>query len=1197
MHIKQIIIQGFKSYKDQTVIEPFSPRHNAVVGRNGSGKSNFFAALRFVLSDAYTNMNREERQALLHEGSGPTTMSAFVEVIFDNSDNRFPTGKSETVIRRTIGLKKDEYSLDRRTATKTDIMNLLESAGFSRSNPYYIVPQGRVTSLTHAKDPERLQLLKEVAGTRVYETRRQESVKILDDTRLKREKIDELLAYIEERLSELEEEKDELRQFQELDRDRRCLEYTIYSREQNDIVDMLEELEEDRRRDMVGSNQQREDLADQERVIADMEKEIMDLRQKREFLSVERQRFSEEYEEQIKVKAQLELSVQDYERDQQQNQQNKDKLEQDIGQIRRQIEERETELKEFQPTYQSTLENEQRLRAQYDGVTTERQSVLARQGRSSQFRNRRQRDQWLQKEMESVQRTVDTQAQHVQELTDEIGALRRQMEKAERAIETDQAQMAGLAKENQNLVNRTRTLREERDRLTDQRKNLWREDALADSKMGVLQDELRKAERALGGMMSKSTHQGLQFVSQLVKDGKISGVYGPLYELFEVDHRYKTAVETIGGTSLFNVVVDNDATATRVLDQLRKAKAGRVTMMPLNRLRPRPVDYPTASDAIPIVHKLKYAPRFNAAMKQVFGKAIICPTLEVASAYARSHHVTGITLEGDRVDKKGSLTGGFMDTRRSRLDAVHQLRQRQTQWDELTASSKRIKQEIAELDAQVTQVLSDLQLVDAERRHSTDRRKWSQMDVENKERELKSYQESLVHKEKALVTAEAQVKQWQAQVETFATELQSPFTSGLSAEEQAHLDQLGTQADALSKQLDQITGERVELESRKNVLENELQANLYRRLQGLERRLEQTHSDQSTEELHQRQHKLQHLEQTLEELAQQVQDTEAQLEDHMGTIDDLQQNLETARADQVERLRQLESLQKNAEKYLSKRSLLLQRKEECTRHIRELGVLPEEAFTRYVDVQTQKVIRKLHKVNEGLKKYGHVNKKAFEQYHNFTKQRDDLLKRREELDTSFRSIEDLIQVLDLRKDEAIERTFKQVAKYFAEVFEKLVPTGKGQLIMQRRVDRDNVDDEPSLTGDNGGGGEVENYMGVAIKVSFNSKTDEGLRMQQLSGGQKSVVALGLIFAIQRCDPAPFYLFDEIDANLDAVYRTSVARMIHELSENAQFITTTFRPELLADCDKFYGVTFVNKVSHVNCISKQDALGFVEQEHI
>lgn len=117
MHITQISIQGFKSYKDTTSLA-LHLGLNVVVGRNGSGKSNFFWAIRFVLSDAYSSMTREERQSLLHEGTGPATISAFVEIVFSNEDNRFPTGKESVVLRRTIGLKKDEYSLDRKSVTK-----------------------------------------------------------------------------------------------------------------------------------------------------------------------------------------------------------------------------------------------------------------------------------------------------------------------------------------------------------------------------------------------------------------------------------------------------------------------------------------------------------------------------------------------------------------------------------------------------------------------------------------------------------------------------------------------------------------------------------------------------------------------------------------------------------------------------------------------------------------------------------------------------------------------------------------------------------------------------------------------------------------------------------------------------------------------------------------------------------------------
>jgi structural maintenance of chromosome 3 (chondroitin sulfate proteoglycan 6) len=128
-------------------------------------------------------MSREERQSLLHEGTGAPTISAYVEITLDNQEGRMP-GKGTVTIRRTIGLKKDEYSIDKKTATKGELAGLLEAAGFSKSNPYYIVPQGRITALTNAKDHERLGVLRDVAGTSVYEQRRLDSVKLIKETGL-----------------------------------------------------------------------------------------------------------------------------------------------------------------------------------------------------------------------------------------------------------------------------------------------------------------------------------------------------------------------------------------------------------------------------------------------------------------------------------------------------------------------------------------------------------------------------------------------------------------------------------------------------------------------------------------------------------------------------------------------------------------------------------------------------------------------------------------------------------------------------------------------------------------------------------------------------------------------------------------------------------------------------------------------------
>nr|CAD7572795.1 unnamed protein product [Timema californicum] len=279
---------------------------------------------------------------------------------------------------------------------------------------------------------------------------------------------------------------------------------------------------------------------------------------------------------------------------------------------------------------------------------------------------------------------------------------------------------------------------------------------------------------------------------------------------------------------------------------------------------------------------------------------------------------------------------------------------------------------------------------------------------------------------------------------------------------------------------------------------------------------------------------------------------------------------------------------KDLEKMASKQNTLQSKIADCTKKIQELGSLPSpEIYAKYQNLSTKNLFKEMEKANSHLKKYSHVNKKALDQFMSFSDQKEKLVKRKEELDRGDEKIKELMLVLEQRKYEAIEFTFKQVSKYFSEVFHKLVPSGHAQLVMRRNED------------EAGGSQDVESdsdkFTGVGIRVSFTGRNAEMREMNQLSGGQKSLVALGLIFSIQKCDPAPFYLFDEIDQALDSQHRMAVADMIHELSRDAQFITTTFRPELLVHANKFYGVKFRNKVSHVECVSREEAADFVEDD--
>jgi structural maintenance of chromosome 3 (chondroitin sulfate proteoglycan 6) len=248
----------------------------------------------------------------------------------------------------------------------------------------------------------------------------------------------------------------------------------------------------------------------------------------------------------------------------------------------------------------------------------------------------------------------------------------------------------------------------------------------------------------------------------------------------------------------------------------------------------------------------------------------------------------------------------------------------------------------------------------------------------------------------------------------------------------------------------------------------------------------------------------------------------------------------------------------------------------------------------------------LERVGKKLKKYSHVNKKAFDQYVNFSEKRESLMERKDELDRGAEKVKELVESLDRKKDEAINRTFRGVSKHFAEVFKELVPLGAGELIMRTAIDEaldreENDDDAESSEDDDAGAKkQLENpdvslYRGVGIKVRF-SAVGENFIMSQLSGGQKALVAMALIFAIQRCDPAPFYIFDELDQALDSTYRQAVARVIYNQANNpdnpTQFITSTFRPELVRIAKNCYGISHQNKVSSIHSMTKNDALKFI-----
>jgi structural maintenance of chromosome 3 (chondroitin sulfate proteoglycan 6) len=277
--------------------------------------------------------------------------------------------------------------------------------------------------------------------------------------------------------------------------------------------------------------------------------------------------------------------------------------------------------------------------------------------------------------------------------------------------------------------------------------------------------------------------------------------------------------------------------------------------------------------------------------------------------------------------------------------------------------------------------------------------------------------------------------------------------------------------------------------------------------------------------------------------------------------------------------------------------MCISKRETYIRKIQELGSLPPPSeLEKFDDKGIPELMRSLDTINKKLKKYSHVNKKAYDQYVNFSEQRESLLKRKEELDRGADKVKELIESLDRQKDEAINRTFRGVSAHFKDVFNELVPNGAGELIMRTSIDNtDTVQDESPRISKRTGELDVSLYQGIGIKVRF-TQVGENYMMSQLSGGQKALVALALIFSIQRCDPAPFYLFDELDQALDSSYRASVASLIYRQANNpdnpTQFIVSTFRQELVSVANRCFGISHQNKVSSLHPLSKKDAQSFI-----
>lgn len=1217
MYIKRVVIRGFKTYKNETVIEDISPHHNVVVGRNGSGKSNFFAAIRFVLSDAYTNLSREERQSLIHESS-VNIMSAYVEIVFDNTDRRIPIAKDEVAIRRTIGMKKDDYSLDYKSATRSEIVNILESSGFSRSNPYYIVPQGKVTALTNAKDSERLDLLKDIAGARVFEHKLKESLKEMAITAEKQEQIKDMVSDIEKRLQELNIEKEDLKAFEILTNKKKILEFNIYDRELKALNNQLDALENNQSLSAQETESFTSELESREAQILRLEAQLEDFKSKKQLFNIDLEMNTKETGDILQQITNLNIQLQEA-----RNGNSNIRLEsynERISEIENEIALTTEELNESKEILRKLKLEESKLKLEMNNLRQKQLSIISKKNQSKKFNTKTERDAYIQNKIKQLDDSKIKRSHDLRNLEKHLKVSQTLLQEAlaEKArIKVDESLSSTIDELNHEIS----SLKSEARALVDDRSLLWRKESKINSVIALKEENLMTVEQSLRGGINASTLNALDTVKDIAKKLGPSienGIYGYLGELIDVSEKYKTAVDVIGGNSLFNIVVNNDQTASILIEELRKVKRSRTTFIPLNRLSNESFVFPSGTDFVPLIKKIAYDDFLAPAVKQIFGKTVVCVDIQRGFELSNEYNVNAVTIDGDRCDNRGVLTGGFRDIKVSRIDYLKNLRVLKNEIYKSKQELKVLKEEINGKDFAINA------------NHQKSMKLKSLLDIKTKEasdvesllsrfnNKIAQHSQDIAFIEQKIEACKASIDSIEKQISNYTDEIESVFSQNTFTEhDETTLKEIYSELPLLEKKHRQVMSEIEAVDLKISSASTLISEILNPRYNNLKYEIEaQSSSEKDSDNL------IRDLESSINKLK--LRQSELKNEGDIITsnlleinksIQEDEERLAELNAEQEKFIKRFEDMGKSTDKTLSQRVRLRNRKHDLERSIGELGIIPEDALVAFEDESTSGLSKKLTKINESLKKYYNVNKKAMEQFAKFSREKDSLVDRLLELDEAKDAIENLIKVLQHRKNEAIIRAFKEVSSSFSKTFEALVPTGKGRLVILKKS-KEQVENPLSLSqypDSNGQDGEnsdledsaaeesesandlIDSYVGISISVSFNSKKDEQQRLEQLSGGQKTVCALSLILAIQSCDPAPFYLFDEIDSNLDAQYRTAVANLVHKLSKNAQFICTTFRSEMLKVSDKFYGVMFNNKVSTISSIDSEQALDFVEDQ--
>lgn len=1228
MHIKSLTLRGFLCYKETTTIV-FDPRLNVIVGSNGSGKSSLLSAIQFAMGVEAPS----DRLLCLHHGASSKVLVGYVILVLDNSDGRM-TGleKGDVAIRREFSAQRDELTLNGKRVTRQELLSLLEAVGFSRSNPYYFTHQHEVSGLARMQNAERLKTLKECAGTRVYDDRRAEAVRSLEETRSRRKTIDSMLEMITSRVNELREEQDELQECLSLEKDKQCLTAILAGRELKTVSEQLDTL----RSKAVVCEDTRNRLSEQIPVLATQLEQLQfsktcelaklkttdegltacQMKQRKNERSRERQKqlLDQLLQKQREKVALIETKSSALET----LLRTKVRLQEEIAEL----EKRETDWQhDIQKTETKLLQLQQQLYHQESRRGTA-SSVVSSKGSMGTL------DAQLEKRLQDVKSTEIL-----------LQEARHQAQDADQQWHKVSAEIASLNKE-LHVLRLSPTNEQASPTIC------WKDMALepieATKRQVELEGQLSTLRRTIATLKLDVSHQ-TQKLHQLMRPSQLQAYlasydwaeqkktqkqsfYGSLLDNIKVDAKFYAAVEAAGGNQLFNLLLSNKHVATELVTYLRETAAGSAVVTPLEDLTPSPevtqedirIIFPTAASlVVPLISVIESTSELRPAVRQIFGRFILIQSsdLDLAASIA-AKGFDCVTLEGELVSKKGTLTGGYraqatrLATRSALSDAEESLSRASEELQNVTCSLREL------LDAQAS-ASANASRIRAEHDAARERQYYIMNVLNAAETERDQCHRRSVSIQTTIAGLQAQLELLNEEIQRLDPAMQRTDSNSTStAEELSSVRSLKNECNQLSDNLSEKKRQLEKLHETVARRRAELDFNVVNQISIIETSLRDLHNghghdgtedgqaalgnvqvqcdilDQEAALLAEDRHRL---EQERSSSAQLLESLERQ-------IQEVENRMEQTEKDEAALSSELKLLQSELEPLRVRAEILETRQQslsESSERLNSLTFLPDSD-----------IVQQLSNVNLKLQRYESVNRKAVDQFSNFVEEEQKLLNQRKALYKAEDAIGKLLTGLDEQKETTLLKTFENVNSQFSQVFRELVPDGKAKLVLkkltasnifmetedgdepQNALDYDQKDPNRQPTAIMTSGAPVpageDVITGVGIKVRFPT-TRGYIPLETLSGGQKSTVALALMFALQRVEASPFYIMDEIDANLDVQYRGAVAQLIQRQAETHQIIVISHRAPMIRVGHWFLKTELIGQVTRVTSTTLTDAL--------